>query len=105
MSLLNFVKSVFSRREGIHVCFKEMIVVIEPHASVVLYTEDESDTIVTGFAGTIWVQVEDREFGNTVKHGETLTVPGTGKITLSAMTENVPCKIHVNYKPRENYVH
>ena len=105
MGLLRLVKSVFERREGIHVCFKEMIVVIGPRSSAFFYTEPGSETILTGFAGSVSVEVEDRDFENIVRHGETFKVPGSGKIVLRSMTESVPCRIHVEYRPSGHRMH
>ena len=107
MGLWNFVRqTVFGRAsEIIKMQFKEMILIIEPQSSATMFAEYGSETTVSGFAGTVWIQVEDQELGHQVKHGESFKIPGYGKIVFWAATQNVPCKVHVSYMPPPQLIH
>lgn len=91
--------------QHIQMQFKELILIIEPRASATLIAEPGSETVVSGFAGAVWIQVGDRESGYTVKHGESFKIPGHGKIVFWAATQNVPCRLHVSYRPPPSTIH
>ncbi len=108
MSLLSFVKKVipFRRRaDGILADFKEMILIIQPHQTATLYTDPGSRMVVTGFSGTVWITVLGNPIRYTIKHGETLRIPGYGKIIMHSISQNVPGKLHVCYSPGQASVH
>lgn len=107
MNLWNYIKEAIHGRsaEYIQTKFNEMILIIAPRHTATLIAEPGSETIVSGFAGSVWIQVQGRELGYTLKHGDTYRIPATGKIVFWAATENVKCRVHVIYYPPAPVIH
>ncbi len=108
MGFLNIVKRAvtFARHDNsMSINFKEMILIIEPREVAVLVIRPGAEMIVTGFAGTVWINVAGDPTRYIVKHGETFKVPAHGKVTIGSAADYVPGRIHIKHLPEKSLIH
>jgi formylmethanofuran dehydrogenase subunit D len=109
MNLLKLIKNVviFNRKpsNAIDVEFREMVLIINPHATASMTVAKGSEIEVTGQAGTVWVTAEGNPIDYQVRNGDTVKIHGSGKIVMQSLAEHVPGRLLVTYQPPMRATH
>jgi hypothetical protein len=85
--------------------FSELILILQPGEIATLNFSRGSEVTFTGFAGTLWITGENYPTDYRLKNGQTIIMECVGQLVIQALTQTVPCKLHVVHKAAPPFFH